>query len=314
MSYFPNFIGQKNAISAITFELNATKRTKVLKPLFLAGPRGHGKTELARRIGSNLLNTEGKPKKFIELTGASCRNLNVFVDTLVIPHLSNFQEATLFVDEIHCVHDDIKDWFLSLLQRSPENKSTVSHAGLRYDFDFSKFSFICASTNPEKLSKSLLERHKRIELEPYVDGELIKILYVNTPDLTFLDGVEKEIISTVRGSPRIIVLDRSKDIVEYCAQNNLTKFGPSDWHKLRKILNIRPLGLTANETNILKFLKETGSQTLTSIAAKLSLDTSTVRRDCELFLLSRGLMKIEGTRHITDKGVKILAEYFNQIK
>ena len=87
-----------------------------------------------------------------------------------------------------------------------------------------------------------------------------------------------------------------------------TKFGIEDWNSLKKQHGIRPLGLQSNEIEILRLLSSRGSMSLTGLAASMGLDTSTVRKDIELFLLKRNLIKIEGKRHITAFGQQILKE------
>lgn len=300
------FIGQANVRKAVNFFIEGQKSNGILPPLLLASQRGSGKTELARLISKNLIDPDTKQNKpWIEINGASVQKIKSFVDSIIVPHVSGDKPITLFFDEFAGCSSEIKDWFLSILQPNGTNITSASHAGEVYTFDARKFSVIMATTNPEDLSKPLVSRMTRIELEPYTNPDLVKILTKNIGEIELLDSVENEIISICRQSPREVV-KAGQNVVQYCSQNRISKFGASEWCDLKAILNIKPLGLTSNEIELLKFLKLRGAQTLTAIGAKLRLDVTTVRKDIEQFLLCENLIKIDGKRHLSDTGLKIL--------
>jgi Holliday junction resolvasome RuvABC ATP-dependent DNA helicase subunit len=307
-NYFADVIGQQRAVSALNFYISGHARTGFFSPAFLSGSKGFGKTMMARAIGRNLIGQDGVPKRFIEVNGASARSIKSFVEGLIVPHVAGDQEVTLFIDEIHSVDSKIHDWLLSVL---PANDSTLTRARygeMEFEFNFSRFSFIAASTNPEALSKPLLSRMKVFDLEPYKPNELVKIFRQKLgATIKLEDKVENEIISVVRGSPRLVTR-YAQDIKEFCGQKKLDVFGMDDWKALSKILGVRPYGLMANEVEHLRFLQATGPQSLTAVSAKLGLDRTTVQKEVELFLLSQGLMIIDGKRTITPRGQTVLEE------
>ena len=89
---------------------------------------------------------------------------------------------------------------------------------------------------------------------------------------------------------------------------NKETFDINDWTELKKRVNVKPYGLQANELEVLKFLDKRGDSTLTAISAYLGLDSQTVRRDYESYLLTMNLLKIDGKRIITNKGREVLKE------
>jgi len=300
------FIGQSNTRRGVNFYIEGQRTNGILPPLLLTSQRGSGKTEMARIIAKNLIDpTTKQTKPWIEINGASVKKVKGLVDNIIIPHVANGKQVTLVWDECHSSESEVKDWMLSVLQPNENNTTTAAHGGEVFEFNFTQFSLIMVSTNPEELSKPLLSRLKRIELEPYSFSDLGDILLKHLKTINLQDNVIEEIIPISRQSPREIV-KISKDIQQYCAQNKKDSFGAKEWSDLKSILNIKPLGLTSNEIELLSFLKNRGPQTLTAIGAKLRLDVSTVRKDIEQFLLSENLIKIDGRREITNFGQKLI--------
>ena len=68
------------------------------------------------------------------------------------------------------------------------------------------------------------------------------------------------------------------------------------------------MGLTNTEIQILEILKDRGPSTLQTIAAVTGMSRTAIQRDAELYLLQRGLMKINGTREISKAGMEVLSE------
>jgi Holliday junction resolvasome RuvABC ATP-dependent DNA helicase subunit len=94
----------------------------------------------------------------------------------------------------------------------------------------------------------------------------------------------------------------------YCESKNSATFFEQDWDDLRNTLGIKPLGLTNIEHQVLQILSERGPSTLQTIAAVTGMSRTAIQKEAELYLLQRGLMKINGTREITRLGTEILKE------
>jgi len=305
--YFTDFIGQKRTKSILGFYLDGYKENKFFPSIFIHATRGSGKTHLMREVGKNLLGENGKPKPFVEVNGASIKKLRSFVDTIIIPFVASEQEATLFIDEIHHVDKTVLNWLLSVLAPTKDNRTKASYMDMEFDFNFHKFTFLSASTNAEKLNAPLKSRLKRVEMEEYVESDLIEILNKNSESIVFKDNVEKEIVNVCRNSPREVV-QLSKDVIQYSQQKHNKVFNLKDWVQLTAKLGIRPFGISNSECLILHSLNKRGPQTLTALSAMLGLEPATVRRDLELFLLSKGLLCIDGKRSITPLGQEVLKD------
>ena len=306
--HFIEIIGQQRVKPTLNFYIESYKKEGgFLKPIFFASPRGCGKTKIARALGRNLADDNNLSKRFIEVNGASIKRLNSFIDEIILPYISAGQYATLFIDEIHSVDQSVLDWMLTILNLPDGVTETKNfHGGIEYSFDYKKFSFICASTNPERLSLPLLSRLKKIELEPYTKPDLIQILHKTIKSISFPEGTDEKVVAVCRDNPRTLVEDIGRDLKLFCMTRNIKSFNNAQWDDFRRLFNIRELGLTSLELQVLHFLRNCGPQSLTSISAKLGIDAVTVRRNIELFLLSHDLIVIDGKRRITGKGQILL--------
>lgn len=176
-----------------------------------------------------------------------------------------------------------------------------------FQFDFTKISMIFATTELDKLFPPLKDRLTILDFKPYKSNEIAEIISSRLRDVEFDSGLVEEIAETTRGNARSAV-KRAKEIETYCETNNSNLFSKSSWNDLRQILGIKPLGLSNTEIQVLQILKERGPSTLQTIAAVTGMSRTAIQRDAELYLLQRGLMKINGTREITRAGSEVLEE------
>ena len=93
----------------------------------------------------------------------------------------------------------------------------------------------------------------------------------------------------------------------YCESNNKKDFTNKDWKAIRHTLGIKAMGLSNIEIEILSILKERGSCSLQMLSAVTGMSRTAIQRDAEIYLLKRGLMKINGTREITGKGLNVIS-------
>jgi Holliday junction resolvasome RuvABC ATP-dependent DNA helicase subunit len=297
-----DFIGQTDLRREINFLLDGFKETRFLDNLLFVAQRGDGKTLICRKIGQAL------NKKFLEINGSSLKSITAFVDQIVVPHVSNNQEVTLFIDEVASVNFKVLDWLLSVLQYDPATKCSVAtHDGITHSFNFKFLTVLTATTNPEKLSAALKSRFRKIEFQPYKKEELTQILLKYSDGVKFAPNIQDYIISVSRESPRHISLRLAEDVKKYLSTKESSKdtFDSSDWYNLRDTLSIKPLGLTPNEVKLLKILKEAPC-TATCLTGKFNLDMGTLRREVELYPLSKSLITINQKRQITPKGLEVL--------
>lgn len=306
--YISNIIGQENIKKALDFYIENQRITGICPNMLLTSKRGDGKTTIARSIANNLIDPNGNRKTFIEVNAAEIKNVTQLVDNIILPRV-NDTDCTLFIDEVAELVPKIQIFLLSALAPNDDHLNIVSYNGSRLVFNFRRFTFIGATTHPNKVKEALKNRLKRIDLEPYTDKDLTRMLnyYLVKADIIMLDSVKTEIISVIRRSPRTLKL-MVDDIVKYCQNNNTRYFTTRFWNDFKNTLNIRTIGLTPTEIDYLRFINSCGPQRVSNICSHLCLDRTTVMNDTENYLVSERLIRIDTKRYLTEKGQEILSK------
>ena len=303
---FTNLIGQPEIKRQLQFYSDAYQKTSVVPFLLLNGAKGLGKTEFLKAFSKSLTNVDGKPRPMLELNSSTIKNNQMFFEQIFLPIVQN-NEITLFFDECHALPKDLVMAFLSITNTERTPFKEFNWREYTFQFDFTKISMIFATTELDKLFPPLKDRLTILDFKPYKSNEIAEIISSRLRDVEFDSGLVEEIAETTRGNARSAV-KRAKEIETYCETNNSNLFSKSSWNDLRQILGIKPLGLSNTEIQVLQILKERGPSTLQTIAAVTGMSRTAIQRDAELYLLQRGLMKIDGTREITRAGSEILEE------
>lgn len=291
---FVNIIGQEGAKRKLNLLLDGYKKTRVLPHLMIVGEKGCGKTMVAREVGNSLLDDEKRPKSFHEINCASIQDVQGLLNTIYV------QEGTIFFDEASEFKREISMALLTILNPNAENRNVFNYLGRRYLFDFTKITFIFATTEPQKVFHALMNRCEMVDLEPYTIQDLGTILK-NGVNASIDETTLANMASVVRGNPR----DAQKmatNLNNFAASKKLMALGMADWEAFKYAMGILPLGLHKNELQVLGCLKE-GPSRLSSIASRLGLTPSSIQRYFEAHLIRTKLIKTEnGFRELTEAG------------
>jgi Holliday junction resolvasome RuvABC ATP-dependent DNA helicase subunit len=307
---FDNLIGQPEIKRQLEFYSNAYQKTSVVPFILLNGAKGLGKTEFLKAFSKTLTNVDGKPRPMLELNSSTIKNNQMFFEQIFMPIVQN-NEITLFFDECHALPKDLVMAFLSITNTERTPFKEFNWREYTFQFDFTKISMIFATTELDKLFPPLKDRLTILDFKPYKADEIASIISNRLKDVEFEDGLLAEIAETTRGNARSAV-KRAKEIETFCETQNSNLFFKDEWKNLRQILGIKPLGLTNTEVQVLQILAERGPSTLQTVAAVTGMSRTAIQRDAELYLLQRGLMKINGTREITKAGMLVLDEVTEQ--
>jgi Holliday junction resolvasome RuvABC ATP-dependent DNA helicase subunit len=230
----------------------------------------------------------------------------MFFEQIFMPIVQG-NEVTLFFDECHALPNDLVMAFLSILNTERTPYKEFNWREYTFTFDFTKISMIFATTELDKLFPPLKDRLTVLDFKPYNQNELAAIIKGRLQDVEFEDGLLEEIATTTRGNARDAV-KRAKQIELYCETNNSNLFLRDEWNDLRKVLGIKPLGLSNTELQVLEILNTRGPSTLQTIAAVTGMSRTAIQKDAELYLLQRGLMKINGVRELTKAGSDLIKQ------
>jgi Holliday junction resolvasome RuvABC ATP-dependent DNA helicase subunit len=307
MSYFDEMIGQSKTKSVLGFYIDAFEKTEILPHMFIVGQRGQGKTMLATQVAKNLRSKSlGKVKPMLTINCSTLKNVRQFIEDIVLQYVRD-QHITLFFDEVHEMPVPIQTCLLTVLNPNKHNMNTLRFEDYHIEFDFTKVSFIFATTDPQRVITPLKDRCRMIHMEEYQYDELGEIVKNNSEDLEFDDETLRDIASVCRGNARNATLMAKDNILQFARRHNVSYVDMNIWGRIKSVLGILPLGLENTELQILKVLKERNICSLTNISAVTGLSTQALRAEFELYPLKHNLMEIaQGGRRLTKQGREYL--------
>jgi Holliday junction resolvasome RuvABC ATP-dependent DNA helicase subunit len=299
MNYYENLIGQNGAKNILSFYLDSYKNTRVFPHVLLVAPKGAGKTEFARETGRILranYNVGGEDKRMIEVNSSTVTSPKAFVESLVVPYLLD-KPCTLFFDEAHEIVPKLTATLLTILNPSRLNKNRLRYGDMEFHFDFTKLTFIFATTDRQKMFEPLVDRMTQVCLIDYDDSEIAEIMKSNMFDgLTADDDALLFMANHSRGNGRDAAkLGGQEGVSSYLSGLSKKHFTIKDAHCLVNILGRFRLGLSLQEVRILQAISFQASSSLTQIASKSGLSRP-AQQDLETYLLKHGLIEIDSSR------------------
>ena len=301
---FKDLVGQDEVKRQLSFYAEAQNKTGIAPFLMLSGAKGLGKTEFAKQYAEALKNKDKSKRPFLEINCSTIKNANAFFEQIFLPIVMH-NEITILFDEAHMLPKDLVNAFLTIFNTEKGSYKEYHHAEQIFQFDFTKQNFIFATTELDKLFAPFKDRLTIVDFRPYSVKELGEIVKLVASDIKFDKGLIEDIAETTRGNARSAV-KRAREIMLYCESSNKAEYTKDDWGQMSHTLGIKPLGLSNIEVELLSILKERGNCSLQMLSAVTGMSRTAIQKEAELYLLKRGLMKINGVREISGKGMNIL--------
>ena len=305
--YFPKIVGQEKAKRQLTEHYKGYEQTSVCPHLLFVAPKGTGKTFLANAFGEMLKEHSGGEKSFLEINCSTIRNVKQFMNTIMFPHVSD-KRVTLFFDEASELPKDVEMALLTMLNPNDDDRNTFSHEEGTIVVDFSRQTFLFATTEKQKMFHALVDRCDPINMEEYTYNQLATILGKRLKGVTWGEGVLDAVSSVMRGNARE-AQKMSTKIKNYLSARKKNHFSMADWEQFTHAYAINPLGMDEMELYVLRDLGGRDKPcSLTNLSAKTALTKECLQRSVEVYLLKHDLMEIEkgSGRSITNKGRKLL--------
>jgi Holliday junction DNA helicase RuvB len=285
---FDEYVGQEKIKKNLRILLKAAKeRSHTPEHVLFYGPPGLGKTTLAhliaKEMGGALKVTSGPA---IEKVG----------DLASI--LTNLSPGDiLFIDEIHRLNKTIEEILYPAMESGVLDIIIGKGPSARtLQLELPAFTLIAATTRIALMSSPLRSRFGGgvFRLEFYTEEEIGKIIERSSKLLrTEIDkGAIKEISKRSRFTPRTAnyLLKRSRDF----AQVGKRKLSEEAVREALELLGVDVLGLNSSDRKLLEVLISKfkgGPVGLSTLAAALSEDISTIEEVHEPYLLQLGLIE-----------------------
>jgi holliday junction DNA helicase RuvB len=300
------FRGQQKVKKSLKIALDAAKgRGEVLEHVMFYGPPGLGKTTLAHIIAKEMQSS-------IRITSGPA--LERAGDLASI--LTNLEMGdVLFIDEIHrlskvveeTLYPAMEDFSLDIVLGKGPGARTVR-------LDLKPFTLIGATTQAGKISSPLRDRFGVVHrLEFYEDKDLSEIILSACDKLKIklMNDASFEIAKRSRKTPRIALklLKRVRDFSEVYSH------GIVDGDVVRKaldLLDVDEYGLDANDRMLLEVLIDKhggGPVGLSTLAASISEDVTTIEDVYEPFMMRMGLIKRTSQGRVaTERAYRLLGK------
>lgn len=301
MDAFGHLVGQDKAKKRLNHYLRLFAAKGAVPFLMLNGQKGGGKTEIARSFARELKNETVWP--MFEINCSSIKNVSEFFEQVFLQLIFD-NEVTIFFDECHELPKCLTNAFLTIFNIEDSLRRQFRHGDNVYEFDFSRQTFLFATTELDKVFPPLVDRLTVIELEEYKQSELATIIKNVCGQISIDDSTLESLVKRTRGNARSAV-KLGKEVKNFCIAEHTNTFGAKDFVKFIDVLGFNLHGISNIEKQILKILEKKNCS-LQEIAAKTGLSRSAIQREKEVYLLKLGLMSIDGKRGITMKGREAL--------
>ena len=310
---FPTVVGQKSLLTKLKFFIDIQHDTGVLPPILITGQRGGGKNTLADAIIKNLysLKDKSKSKRAIEFNCSAIKTADQFFQEIVDIYLVN-TDITIILDEIHSWDGtDLIDIFLSIWNTKEGTINHYIHNGIDYVFDLSRISWICLTSEPNKIPETLITRLEVFQLEELSLNDLAKIIQKRLHGINIQsEELLKEVASVTRGNGRESY-KLASNIYNHLKKNHQNEFTEKDWFDIKGQLGIRKHGINNIEYRILKYLYDKhDGVSLSKLSSALQLTSDSCRLGFERHLLGNDFIEVVAPkgRLLTLKGRKYLEE------
>lgn len=320
--WLSNIVGQARAKRKLGMHLDAYLHSHIFPTALFIGPRGYGKTAMMRAIGKHLAlfenghyvmarnpesgKMEPKWKEFRLINCSTIKSLKQFVQSVIGPQIVD-KDVTVAFDEASEIPKAVTMALLDICQ--PSGRPTeFTYDGITYNFDFSRQTFLFATTEPQSIFHALKSRYARFDLEEYTAAQMAEIqvreMRKANEKVKLDPAVLDDMVPFLRGEPRQCE-HMARDIKDYLLATSRTLFGPKQWEELKAISGFHPLGVTDSELRILQILfnRSNTPTPLRRLASITGFTEDSISKDHERYLQRLGFMEVEKAgRVITQRG------------
>jgi Holliday junction DNA helicase RuvB len=312
-------IGQERAKKMLELLAQTFERTKRMPPLLIIGPSGSGKTHLVHAW------TEHTGTKLIYINGTAIKDALAFRAFFKEAMADSLSQYIVFIDECHMLPGKVQENLLSVLEH-PAILCTVAtkEVGNVKCVDGDRYidkgdvirealppnlSFVLATTDPQRMKDTILNRTRKIQMEHYTiehKAEIAMLHLMNNSKVPMEASLYMALANRARSIRHLRdeLCETFIDISELVG-SDAQESGQLDM--LDSILGIDCDGATDQDIAYMEFIANNGIAGLATLAGVLQVDQKHIVENMEPFLLERGWVSITGKgRVLTQDGKKKL--------
>ena len=300
-SLLSNVIGQKGATKKLKFFVESHSKDTPFPTVLLTGSHGLGKSYLAKMIAGAL------GRKFVEVNCSDLKSVSDLMEGVLLKMVMGNVPTTILFDEAHALSFDVRTLLLSLLNPNSQDCNHVAYKESIIEYDMRLINVVFATTDSYKIPKPLRNRCEESYLSHYSNEDLFLIMKMYCPDVDFLCDKE-DLAYACRGRARDTFM-LAGHVERLCHMEKTITLTHTRWEKLKDVFGIFPLGLNAQEIELLNIIKDTGTISCRNIAIKMGIEEENVHSEIEIRPKELGLMD-NGSRgrFLTDEGAKYISD------
>lgn len=304
---FSGIVGQEAVVRQLRFYLNSHRPNVVFPSLLFTGSHGLGKTYVAKILAHNM------KRRFLEINCATLGSTKDFIEYVLLEKVMGMKPVTVLFDEAHKLSSEVTTLLLSLLASNGKGINTLEYRGWEICYDLTKINTVFATTDSFKIFPPLVNRCKSIYFKSYSNPELITMLKFYLPDIE-LSGFSSEdfedLAYACRGRGRD-TYELAENIKRSCMESK--KFTLAQWHDLKDIFSINPMGLNAQELTLMRIIRAAGVISCSNIAARMMIGEENVSEEIEI--RPKELWLIDNTsrgRTLTSRGEEYFSNFLHE--
>lgn len=301
---FDNIIGQESVIKKLRFYLDSHKPGLFFPSMLFTGSHGLGKTYTAKVLAANM------GRRFVEINCATLGPAKDFIETILLDRVMGMKPVTVLFDEAHKLSSEITTLLLSLLAPNNNGINILEYKGWQISYDLAKANVIFATTDSFKIFPPLVNRCETIYFKSYNNVELINMLRFYLPEIDlsrFTNANLEDLAYACRGRGRDTYALAQK-IKRQCVSGK--PFTVNKWNELKDIFGIYPMGLNAQELNLMRIIRTAGAISCSNIATRMMVGEENISEEIEIRPKELWLINNRPRgRVLTEKG----EEYFKNL-